>query len=106
MLSKLRYFNDQCGLEYSKFDHSSTSKTIFIKVRNKFNNIDPKKVQFVIHAMKVYVKNNSHVYKNKYLLKPTYFYCNTKNHTHNSCYIRNFDAPNGKYVWVMKGTNQ
>lgn len=33
------------------------------------------------------------------------FYCNCKGHISNTCYIWNFGIPNGKYVWVEKGTN-
>lgn len=59
VLSKLRYSNDKCGLEYPKFDKPSINQTIFIKATcTKFNNEEPKKVYGVIHPKRPYVRNN------------------------------------------------
>lgn len=105
VLNKQRYYNDKCGLGYSKFHKPSTSQIIFVNSSNKFNNEESKKMQVVIHHKNAYVKNNSYVSKYKNFFKPTYFYCNTKGHTLNVCYIRNSYISNGKCVWVRKGTN-
>lgn len=77
MLSKQRYFNDKYEFRYSKFDKSSTSKTIFVKDNNKFNNLESRKVQIVIHPKKTYVKNNVY-HSNKLFNASTCFYCKTR----------------------------
>lgn len=91
VLSRQRYSNDKCGFEFSKFDKPSTSKTIFVKDSTQFNNVEPKNVHDVNHPKRSYVRNNSYVNIRNHVFIPTFFYCNTKDHTLNDCYIRNYD---------------
>lgn len=106
MLSKQRYLNDKCGLDFFKFDKPSTSKTISIKAtRNKLNIVESSKVHGVIDPKRPYVWNNSYIYKMNHVFRPTYFYYNTKGHTPNTFYIRNYGVPYDEYVWVRKGIN-
>lgn len=49
-----------------------------------------------------YDRNNFYVNKRNHIFRPTYFYCNEKGHTSNTCYIRNYGIPYGEYVWVRK----
>jgi len=35
----------------------------------------------------------------------TCFYCNIKDHTPNTFYIRNIGVPYGEYIWIKKGIN-
>lgn len=104
VLSRQRYSNAKYGFGWSKFDKPSMSKTIFVKVRNKFNNIESKKVYVVIHPKKVNAKNNSYVSKDDNSFKSTCFYWNTKGHTLNAFYISNLSISNGEYVLVEKRT--
>lgn len=105
-LTKQRYSKDKCGFGLSKFDKSSKSHIIFVKAtRNKFNNMETKKVHDVIYPKRYYVRNNLYVYERNHVFISTCSYCNTKGHTPNVCYIRNYDVPYGDYVWVRKITN-
>jgi hypothetical protein len=134
VLSNQRFSNDKCGLGFSNFDKPSTSHTTFVKATcNKFNNVEQKKVHIVNPSKrlnvrfnsygrnyfnirnKCYNKNYSNVRNNSYKKisskisnsyhKPTCFYCNIIGHTPNACYIKNVGVPNGKFIWVEKGTN-
>lgn len=106
MLRRQIYLNDKCGLGFSKFYKPITSKIIFVKdTSNKFNNVELKKMHGVIHPKSSYVRNNSYVYKRNHVFRLTLFYCNTKGHTPNACYIRNYDILYGEYVWVRNETN-
>lgn len=71
--------NDSYGRNYSNFRNNSYN-------RNYSNNS--------------YDKNNSYVH---HVHKPTCFYCNTKGHTLNPLYIRNYGVSYGEHVWVEKG---
>lgn len=104
-LTKQKYFNDKSGLEYSKFNKPSTIKIIFVKARNKFNNVESRKMQVESHPKRTYIKDNSYVSKDNNLFKFIYFSCNCKYHTSNASYIRNIRVPSGNYVWVEKRTN-
>ena len=59
----------------------------------------------VIHPKRLYVRNNSYVYKRNHVFIPTCFYCNTKGHPPNACYIRNYGIPYDEYVRVRKEIN-
>lgn len=52
----------------------------------------------VVHHKMPYVRINSYVYKMNHIFRHISFYCNTKGHTPNACYIGNY----GEYVWVRK----
>lgn len=73
--------NNSYGRNYSNFRNNSYN-------RNYSNNS--------------YDKNNSYVH---HVHKPTCFYCNTKGHTLNPLYIRNYGVSYREHVWVEKGFN-
>lgn len=50
VLSRQTYSNYKLGLDFSKFDRPNTSKTIFVKADNKFNNVESKKMHVVNHT--------------------------------------------------------
>lgn len=68
--------------------------------------METRKLQVEIHPKRAYVNNNSYFSKDYNFFKSTCFYCNRKCHTLNVCHIRNFDVPNGEYVWEEKKLNQ
>lgn len=82
-------------LGFSKFYKPITSKIIFVKASNKFNNVELKQRHVVNHPKNAYFKNNSYVSKDKKFFKPACFYCYTEGHNLNSRYIRNFGIPYG-----------
>lgn len=43
--------------------------------------------------------------RNESLNKSSCFYCNCKEYTPNTCYMRILYIPSVNYVWVEKGTN-
>ena len=106
ILSQQRYSNDKSGLGYSKFDKSSTSKTIFVKAIDQSNKEKVNKAQKVNHHLKKrFPKKKSYVPRYRSNFVPTCFYCGINGHPPNACYERNFSVPSGHYVWVKKGTN-
>lgn len=76
-MSKKRYTNDRNGVGYLKFYKLSSSKTIFVKNRNAYNNVQPKNVRNDFFNFK----------SNKFFNKSSCFYCDSKGHTLNSFYM-------------------
>ncbi|XP_045798087.1 uncharacterized protein LOC123892341 [Trifolium pratense] len=106
VLSSQRFSNDKCGLGFSNFDKLSTSHNTFVKTTcNKFNNNESKKEHVVNYHKRTYDRNNFYGNKENHIFRPTCFYCNTKGHTPNACYVRNIGVPNGEYIWIKKGIN-
>lgn len=89
----------------------STNKTIFVKASTTSDNIETKKMHSVNPPRRFNLRTNSNGrnYSNNsnsyHVHKSTCFYCNTKGHTPNTYYIRNYGVPYGEYVWIKKGTN-
>lgn len=108
LLSRQRYSNNKIGFGFSNLYKPSTNKTIFIKASTTSDNIETKKMHSVNPPRRFNLRTNSNGrnYSNSYHVhKSTCFYCNTKGHTPNTCYIRNYGVPYGEYVWIKKGTN-
>ena len=80
-----KHTTDKTGLGYNK-------QTTFYK-KTKFassKRVNPNKVskkKNIVHS-KLNVK--------------TYHYCMKRGHTSYKCYVRRFDVPRGKYVWIPK----
>lgn len=129
VLSKQRYSNNKTGLGFSNFNKPRTNKTVFVKSSTISNNIETKKMHVVNSSKSMnqrinskrrnysnnsFKKNNSNVKNNfskennfdsHHVHNLTCFYCNTKGHTLNTCYIRNIGVPYGEFIWVKKGIN-
>lgn len=97
MLCSQKNPNDKCGLGFTNFDKPSTSQIIFVKATNKFNN-EESEIEHVVN-------DHKSAYKRNHVFRPTCFYCKTKDHTINACYIRNYGIPYSEYVWVRKISN-
>lgn len=65
ILCKQRYTNDTSGLWYSKFNRTSSIKTIFVKSINAYNNVHSKKVQDNFQPKMTYEKNTFYFSKIK-----------------------------------------
>jgi len=129
VLSRQIYSNNEIGLSFSNFNKPSTNKTVFGKASTIFNNTKTKKMHVVNSSKDLnqrinskrrnysnnsFKKNNSNVTNNfskennfgsHHAHNLTCFYCNTKGHNPNTCYIRNFGVPYGEFIWVKKGIN-
>ena len=129
VLGKQRYSKNKTGLGFSNFNKPNTNKTVFVKASTISNNIETKKMHVVNSSKDVnqiinskrrnysnnsFKKNNSNIknifskennFGSHHAHNLTCLYCNTKGHTLNTCYIRNFGIPYGEYIWIKKGIN-
>jgi len=130
VLSKQRYSNNKTGLGFSNFNKPNTNKTVFVTANTISNSIEIKKMHVVSPSKSVnhrnntkgrnysnnfIKKNNSNVSNNSFngnnsnsyhhIHKLTCFYCNTKGHTPNTCYIRNIVVFYDEFIWIKKYIN-
>lgn len=80
-----KYILIKNGLDYSKFDKPSSSKTIFVKVSDQSTKEKLNKAKNVHHypKRKRFVKKKSYVPRYISNFVPTYFYCGIIGHTPN-----------------------
>lgn len=108
VLHNQRHVNDKSRLKNYKFENSShIKKSSLSKSSNPCNNIRSRKACHNVQPRKAYNKKYFYDHEEKMTtMIHTCFYCNYKGDTTNTCYIRKFDIPSGKYVWDEKETNQ
>ena len=88
MLSVQKYANDKTGLGYNK-----QTKPFQNEKFAPSKKVNPKRVSKKKHKM-TQTNHNPHVV--------TCHYCMKKGHKSHKCYVRRFDVPRGKCVWIPK----